>query len=281
MDFIWHDRNAAGMNVHQNGDVVWLSFPGMDKEDWCLNVFSTRMGGTSTGHLASMNLSFGREGPGNEETVRENFRRLGAAAGFAPENLILSDQTHTTNVRRVGRKDRGTGFLRPLNWTDVDGFITDEPECVLSTFYADCVPLYFADPRHRAIGLSHSGWRGTAQKMGAQTIRAMGEAFGTRPEDLRCGIGPSICRDSYEVGEDVAGYFREEFLVDRGNGKFLLDLWAANKAVLIEAGVRAEHIEISNLCTACNPDLLFSHRASRGRRGNLGAFLMIRQTDSP
>ena len=87
--------------------------------------------------------------------------------------------------------------------------------------------------------------------------------------------------DAESDREDVAGYFREEFLVDRGNGKFLLDLWAANKAVLIEAGVRAEHIEISNLCTACNPDLLFSHRASRGRRGNLGAFLMIRQTDSP
>ena len=157
MDFIWHDQNASRMSVHRNGDVVWLSFPEMDKEDWCLNVFSTRMGGISTGHLASMNLSFGREGPGNEETVRENFRRLGAAAGFAAEDVILSDQTHTTNVRRVGRKDRGSGFLRPLEWTDVDGFITDEPGCVLSTFYADCVPLYFADPRHRAIGLSHSG----------------------------------------------------------------------------------------------------------------------------
>ena len=107
MDFIWHDQNASRMSVHRNGDVVWLSFPEMDKEDWCLNVFSTRMGGISTGHLASMNLSFGREGPGNEETVRENFRRLGAAAGFAAEDVILSDQTHTTNVRRVGRKDRG------------------------------------------------------------------------------------------------------------------------------------------------------------------------------
>ena len=276
MDFIWNDENAPRMSVHRDGEVVWLSFPEMDRESWCLNAFSTRLGGISTGHLASMNLSFGREGSGNEETVRENFRRLGAAAGFSAEDLILSDQTHTTNVRRVGRKDRGSGFSRPLDWKDVDGFITDEPECVLATFYADCVPLYFVDPRHRAIGLSHSGWRGTAQKMGAQTILAMREAFGTRPEDLLCGIGPSICQDSYEVGEDVAGYFREEFLKDKGNGKYLLDLWAANKAVLMEAGVPEEHIEISNLCTAANPDLLFSHRASKGKRGNLGAFLMIR-----
>lgn len=276
MDFIWHDQNAPRMNVHQSGEVVWLSFPRMDQESWCLNAFSTRLGGISKGHLASMNLSFGREGSGNEETVRENFRRLGSAAGFSAENLILSDQTHTTNVRRVGKNDRGNGFLRPLEWKDVDDFITDEPECVLSTFYADCVPLYFVDPRHRAIGLSHSGWRGTAQKMGAQTIRSMEEAFGTDPEDLLCGIGPSICQDSYEVGEDVAGYFREEFLKDRGNGKYLLDLWAANKAVLMEAGVREENIEISNLCTATNPDILFSHRASKGKRGNLGAFLMIR-----
>ncbi|MDO4805366.1 MAG: polyphenol oxidase family protein, partial [Lachnospiraceae bacterium] len=179
--------------------------------------------------------------------------------------------------RKVGRGDCGSGFLRPLAWRDVDGFITDEPGCVLSTFYADCVPLFFADPVHRAIGLSHSGWRGTANGIGMVTVDAMTREFGTNPADLICGIGPSICRDCYEVGEDVARYFTASCLCasETDSDKYYLDLWEANKAILLGAGVREENITLPNLCTACNSDLLFSHRASKGRRGNLGAFLAI------
>lgn len=274
--FKWKNDSAPKLNVHSKNGVVWLSYPSFDRELWLVNAFSTRLGGVSTGDQATMNLSFKQEP--SADNVHENFRRFADAVGFSTEDLILSDQTHTTNVLRVGRSDRGKGLLCPIDWHDIDGFITNEPGCAISTYYADCVPLYFVDPVHKAIGLSHSGWKGTAHAMGKVTVEAMTREFGTDPADLLCGIGPSICQDSYEVGEDVAHFFDESFLRKSTirPGKYYLDLWAANKAVLMGAGVREENITLPNLCTACNADLLFSHRASKGKRGNLGAFLMIR-----
>ena len=152
------------------------------------------------------------------------------------------------------------------------------------TFYADCVPLYFVDRTHRAIGLSHSGWRGTVKAMGQETIKAMKEAFGTRPEDLVVCIGPSICADCYEVGPEVAEEFAQAFsqtchsaiLEKKPDGKYQLDLWRANQIVLEEAGLKPENISVTNICTHCNPDLLFSHRRSAERRGNLCAFLCLK-----
>ena len=164
----------------------------------------------------------------------------------------------------------------------MDGLITDVPGLMLATFYADCVPLYFVDTKHRAIGLSHSGWRGTVNRMGRATLKAMAEAYGTVPEDVWCAIGPSICQDCYEVSEDVASAFAKEFsgheceiLIEKGGGKYQLDLWKSNEIVLRDAGILPEHLAVTNLCTCCNPNLLFSHRASHGKRGNLGAFLKL------
>lgn len=246
--------------------------------------FTTRAGGVSHGVCGSLNLSFSRgDAP---EAVRENFRRVAEAFGVKPERIVCSMQTHTTNVRRVKATDGGAGVTRPLPWSDVDGLITDEPNVVLGTFYADCVPLYFVDPVHRAIGLSHSGWRGTVNRMGAVTVRAMGDAFGTRPEELLCAIGPSICQDCYEVGWDVAEQFYTEFPQESGSilkecgGKYRLNLWEANRQVLCAAGVCASRIQTTDICTCCNPHNLFSHRYTKGKRGNLGAFLMLRGRES-
>ena len=180
-------------------------------------------------------------------------------------------------------EDAGNGLTREREFHDIDGLITDVPGLVLSTFYADCVPLYFVDPVHRAIGLSHSGWRGTVNRMGKATIEAMRREYGSRPEELCCAIGPSICQDCYEVSGDVAMEFEQAFaghereiLLAKENGKYQLDLWKANEIVLLDAGVLPEHLEITDICTCCNPDLLFSHRASHGKRGNLGAFLCLK-----
>lgn len=154
---------------------------------------------------------------------------------------------------------------------------------MLATFYADCVPLYFVDTVHRAVGLSHSGWRGTVGRMGMHTLRAMADAFGTAPADVLCAVGPSICRECYEVSRDVAEEFQACFgenaqkLLFPGKGeKYQLDLWEANRQVLLDAGVPENQIIMPNICTCCNSRLLFSHRATGGRRGNLGAFLCIK-----
>ena len=262
--------------------VPLLHFPLLEKCSFITHAFTTRMGGVSTGDCTSMNLSFTRGD--DEAAVRENYRRIAAALGTDAKQFVCSDQTHTTNVRRVTKADAGKGVVIPKDYTDVDGLITNEPGIVLSTFYADCVPLYFVDPVHRAIGLSHSGWRGTVNKMGQVTIEAMKREFGSKPEELYCAIGPSICQDCYEISRDVAEEFMKAFpkhvndiLIQKSEEKFQLDLWKANEIVMLESGVLPEHLAVTNICTCCNPTELFSHRASKGKRGNLAAFLMIKK----
>lgn len=274
LEEVWCE-NGAGSTL------PLLKYPLLEQTGIVEHCFTTRIGGVSKGIYESLNLSFTR---GDEDAaVRENFRRLAGAMETDVSKFVFTDQTHTTNVRRVTAEDAGKGIVKERDYTDIDGLITNEPGLVLSTFYADCVPLYFVDPVHRAIGMSHSGWKGTVGKMGAATITAMKREFGTEAKDLVCAIGPSICQDCYEVSEDVADAFKEAFpghadeiLLDKKNGKYQLDLWRTNEIVLTEAGVLKENIAVTNICTCCNPDLLFSHRASHGKRGNLGAFIYLR-----
>ncbi len=267
--------------LHRNvsGDMEYLTFPSLEETGMVRHLFSTRTGGVSEGIFASMNLSYARGD--RKEAVDENFRRVAAVLGCGVGDFVCSDQTHTVNVRRVTESDKGKGVTVPKDYTDVDGLITDEKGIVLATFYADCVPLYLADTKNRAIGLSHSGWRGTAGRMGARTLEAMKESFGTEAKDVVAAVGPSICGDCYEISGDVAQRFRQEFpqeewedfLVPKGGDKYLLDLWKANYYVFLAAGVPAGNIHVTDICTCCNPEYLFSHRASHGKRGNLGAFL--------
>lgn len=259
-----------------------FQYPAIEDTGIVKHGFSTRLGGVSEGIFSTLNLSFSRGD--DRAAVEENYRRLAVALDVKYESFVFSDQTHTTNVVRVSKEDAGNGLLYPQKFKDVDGMICKEPGVTLTTFYADCVPLFFIDPVQKAIGLSHSGWRGTVGKMGAETIRRMGVEFRTKPEDLICAIGPSICQDCYEISEDVAEEFKKAFkgkekqlLISRENHKYQLDLWKANEIVLMEAGVLKEHITTTNICTCCNPTLLFSHRASQGKRGNLGAFLAIKE----
>lgn len=168
---------------------------------------------------------------------------------------------------------------------ETDGLITDVPGICLVTFFADCVPLYFVDPVKRAIGLSHSGWRGTVNKMGKVTVEKMTEVFGSAPGDILAAIGPSICQDCYEVSADVIEKFKENFeeelwsklFYERENGKYQLNLWEANRQVFLEAGISEDHMAVTNLCTHCNPDILFSHRMTGNKRGNLSAFLALKR----
>lgn len=268
---------------HIVNDVPYLEFPLLSETGIVRHGFSTRLGGVSKGVCSSLNLSFSR---GDQEAaVKENFRRIADAIGVAYDSMVFSRQTHTANVRVVKVKDRGKGITRPLDYDEVDGMITNEPGICLATFYADCVPLFFVDPVNRAIGLTHSGWRGTVGKIGRETLSAMQREYGTRPEDVRAAIGPSICQDCYEVSEDVVEQFRLHFAEEvwselfyaKVNGKYQLNLWKANEHILRDCGIKREHLAVTNLCTCCNERLLFSHRASQGKRGNLGAFLALKE----
>ena len=266
-----------------SGDVPVIQFKSFRDLSWLTHGFSTRMGGVSKTPFDSMNLSFTR---GDDETdVMENFRRFGKAIGVSDSQMVFSDQTHTANVGIVTEEDLGKGILKPKDYTDIDGLVTNCPGACLVTFYADCVPLFFADPVRKVIGLSHSGWRGTAAAIGRETVEMMGHQFGSRPEDIIAAIGPSICGDCYEVSEDVAQVFRQQFrteqsdtfLTEKGGGKYMLDLWKVNAYILLDSGILPEHLSVTDICTCCNSDLLWSPRKTGGVRGSLAAFLMIRE----
>lgn len=277
-----YKNTEAVIEERWNQEVMYLVYPLLEKTGIVKHGFSTRIGGVSKEHLGTMNLSFSRGD--DAEAVRENYRRMANALDVSYDSFVFSQQTHTTNVRTVTVDDRGKGILHPLDYQDVDGLITNVPGLCLSTFYADCVPLYFVDPVHRAIGLSHSGWRGTVGRMGQVTLQRMTEEYGTDPSDVIAAIGPSICQDCYEVSEDVIEQFQsafsqehwDELYYKKENGKYQLNLWKANEIVMLEAGVKKENIAVTNICTCCNSDILFSHRASQGKRGNLAAFLSLK-----
>ena len=278
--------------ILSQGSVPVIRFPAFVSMDFLEHGFSTRMGGVSTGDFASMNLSFSRGD--DSQLVLENFRRFGQAVNMDDKDMVFSDQTHTTNIRIVTEADKGKVIIKQKDYRDIDGLITDCPGVPLVTFFADCVPLFFADPQKKVIAASHSGWRGSANRMGQKTVDAMCDRFGCLRENIQAVIGPSICQDCYEVSEDVADAFRQTFkgcpdilktilkpssktLAQDKNGKYQLDLWAANRAILLDAGLIPEHIHTAGLCTRCHSDLLWSHRAQGSRRGSLAGFIMIRK----
>ena len=266
------------LKINQKGEIGYLTFPAFEQTGVVEHLFSTRCGGVSEGIFGTMNLSYTRGD--KKEAVDENYRRIAEVLGCEPADIVCSDQTHTTNIRKVTKADCGKGVVYEKDYTDVDGLITDEVGIALATFYADCVPLYFVDPKKRVIGLAHSGWRGTVGRIGAKMIAMMTEEYGCRKEDILAAVGPSICQDCYEVSEDVASAFRKEFgeeVLAEGKepGKYQLDLWKANELAFLQAGLLPEQITVTDICTCCNSELLFSHRASKGQRGNLGAFLKL------
>ena len=230
--------------IREDNGVPRISYLSLEKYPWLFNGFSTRIGGVSTGYYGSMNLAF--TVGDDRENVLENYRLFGDSVGISREQMVFSDQQHTTNVMEVTKEHLGEGILRPRSFRDIDGIMTNEPGVCLVTSYADCVPLYFVDPVHKAIALSHSGWRGTIGNICQKTVDEMKRLYNSSPSELITCIGPSICADCYEVGSDVADVFLESYGPDSGvvlphnagvPGKYRLDLTAANFLNMQKAGI--------------------------------------------
>lgn len=297
------DRQMPVLKLQSRGNVPVLVFPGLESCGFVDHLYSTRGGGVSDGIFANMNFS--KNLGDDPEKVTENFKRIAGALSCRYEDLTSTRQTHTTNIITVREEDRGKGISREPDYQDVDGLVTNVPGITLAVYTADCVPVYFVDPVHKAIGLAHSGWRGTAGNMAGKMVERMRQEYGTNPEELLTAIGPSICQSCYEVDDTVAGTFQTlmgdcerdlQILAERSaypvcmnkgmrhpveqgrvEGKYQLDLWLVNMILLLRAGVLPEKMEVTDLCTCHNPRLLFSHRASQGKRGNMGGFLKIRK----
>ena len=273
--------------LNRNNGVEYLTYSRLENIPFIKHAFSTKEGGVSEGIFSTMNLSFTR---GDDiDKVKENYRRFFDAVGFALNNMVMSDQIHETDIMKIDEKkineiNEESEGIEDRVCKNIDGLITDLLNVPLVTFYADCVPLYFVDTVNKAIGLSHSGWRGTVKGMGIKTVEAMVREYGSNPENIVAVVGPSICQECYEVSKDVVDELHKEYddkfdvssiYYEKENGKMQLNLWEANRQILLLAGLKSENIVISNVCTSCHSDLLFSHRKTNGKRGNLIAVMEI------
>ena len=239
--------------------------------------FTTRLGGVSTGHVASLNLGMNRDT--NPENVVKNYHILANAVGFDPKKLVLTLQTHSDIVRTVTCRD-AAGFDHH-NYPECDALVTNDPGTALFVFTADCTPVLLFDPVTGAVGAAHAGWRGTAAKIAAKTAQKMMEQFGCKRSDLRAAIGPNIAACCFETDRDVPDAMLAAYgdavlpFISQKGEKYFLDLKQINALSLRELGIR--HIEISDACTACHPDLFWSHRITGGHRGSQGAVIVCKE----
>jgi len=274
----WRDaRRGYSYKEHQGVGIYTL--PAFDAFEGLRHGFSARMGGVSPGHLHSLNLSFTREEE-NRGNVMQNYRIFCQAAGIAEDSMVMDSFAHGTVVRRVDRADAGRGYSRaPL--PACDALITDDAFITLVTGHADCMAIYFYDPVRRCIGLAHAGWRGALGRIGESVVRAMRESFGTQPEQLCAGIGPSICADCFEVGADLADAFEAAFpdtpcARRMADGKARVDLWMVALRQLMDAGLKAENLSLMGVCSF-EDGRLYSHRRDHGLTGGMAAFLSLKQ----
>lgn len=270
----------TAFEIVRKDKLVYLSIQAFEETGLVKHCFTTRVGGVSKGIYNSLNTSLDKDDM--EDNVRRNLNIICSAIGIDYNRLVLTDQTHEDTIRVVTEADIGKGITVPSDITNTDGLMTNVSGIPLITFYADCVPLFFLDKRNRAIAVTHSGWKGTVLKIGAKTIKQMAAVYGTKPEDCLVGIGPSIEMKCFEVGQEVAEQFSESFkncpqiIEPLGKGKYVVDLWEANKFMLMELGIPENNITVSGFCTKCNEELFFSYRRDKGRTGSLSAIMELR-----
>lgn len=273
---------SKNMTLHISRGVPYYTF-NLPPEANCFELtVSTRRGGVSAdADLKSLNL--GTSTDDKWENVVQNYRIFCNATDYDIEKLVLAKQTHSCNVRIVTEKDAGKGVLIDRDYTDIDALITNIPGITPVIHTADCVPVALMDTKNLAIGNAHCGWRGTFGSLAAKTLDAMKTEFGTNAENIVAAIGPCICVDCYEVSRELYDSFMENFGYDEyiiaKEDRYYLNLPYINRQILIDAGVKAENIIVSDICTCCNKKDMFSHRGQGPGRGILGTFLKIKDRE--
>ncbi|VBB06199.1 multi-copper polyphenol oxidoreductase laccase [Lucifera butyrica] len=265
--------------LQQADNGVWFGmFPHLLRKG-IVHGISTRLGGTSLPPYATLNL--GLHVGDDAERVRENRQRFCQALEIEAERVVNAEQVHGDKVFLVTDRETGRGARDYAGAIKgADALITNSPNVPLMLFFADCVPVLIVDPIHRAVGISHAGWKGTVAKIAQKTVLAMQRHFATTAADCLVGIGPSIGPCCYEVDEVVLSKLKENFiawrdLVEPSGERWRLDLWQANRLQLEEIGVPSGQIVISEVCTNCNTELFFSHRGEKGCTGRIGAVVML------
>ena len=243
------------------------------------HAFTTRLGGVSEGMYAALNLRFSCDDA--RENVIENYRLLCAAIGVDAERAVPTHQLHHDHIRIVTEEDAGKLFCKPRDYEDVDGLITNVAEIPLFIYSADCGITLLHDPVTRCIGAVHSGWRGVALGILPKTAEAMCRVYGAKPENIRIAMGAGIGQCCFETDSDVPDAMRDaigaaaEPFMERRGEKWHIDLRGINVYRLRQIGISEEQIDLLPLCTACNPDLYWSHRLTGNSRGVQGAVISL------
>ena len=268
------------MKLNKKGDLQYYTFENIEKTNIVKHCFSTKFGGVSSGCYESMNLAFRED---SRENVIKNYEIICSGIGLDYKNVVFASQIHDDKVYKVTKNDIGKGLLKESDIKGYDALITNEKDIVLVTFYADCVPIFIVDYKNRAIGMAHSGWRGTVKEIGVRTIEKMAKEYGSNPKDLIIGIAPSISKCCFQVGSEVVDVFKKELPFskdfisdDTVKDKFKIDLQSIIKQSLINNGVLENNIEISGICTMCNSDTFFSHRVMGNNRGSLAGLISLK-----
>ncbi len=262
-----------------NSPISYICSPLFEKHG-VSHMFTRRAGGVSTGVYSSLNFAAGSGVPADSwDNVVENHRRAAAVFGMRAEDICRSYQTHTVKVIAVNSEHRGTGLTKPPFSEGVDGLVCAERGVLLSVRGADCVTVLLYDVKNKICGACHSGWRGTAGGIVANTVLEMCR-LGASRSDIIAAIGPSVGGCCYRVNEDVY----TEFI--KANGDFAdcfrqsedglyLNLQEAITQTLIKSGVGYENISDCGECTVCNGNNYFSHRTSGVMRGTMAAFITV------
>lgn len=259
---------------------IWHGKFSIFPEDLVTHAVSTRLGGVSKKPYESLNLAF--HVGDNAEAVRENRLLFAHSLLLNAKDIVSPKQVHGTHVMRIGKEHAGLGakdYESAID--DTDALITNEPNLPILLCFADCTPIIFVDPEKKVVGIAHAGWKGTAGRIAAKTVEAMRENFGSMPDKILAAIGPSISKSVYEIGEDVAKIFQENFsysdkFLTKTENKYRLDLWEANRKILLEAGVRAYNIEIAGVCVYEENSWYYSYRKENGTTGRIGAIIALK-----
>ena len=277
-------HTGSPLTIAENG-AAWIAVPEWSAFDWLWHGFSTRRGGVSRVYLPENageddiagELNLGFTSADLPENVRENrLRFVDAATGSRETPLAAVRQVHSNrSVVVCVDPAETTGTV-----SEADGMMTAEPGVLLGIQTADCIPVLVADPVKRAIAAFHAGWRGTVERIVELGVARMAQEFGSDPADLFAAIGPGIGSCCYTVGDEVLGRFDANFsyadqLFLRSGDDLRLDLTEANRRQLLSAGLAANAIAAVGGCTACQPELFYSHRASAGHAGRMMAVIGI------
>ncbi|CDQ40198.1 MULTISPECIES: peptidoglycan editing factor PgeF [Virgibacillus] len=237
--------------------------------------FTTRNGGVSSAPYQSLNGGLHvNDDPYHVLTNRE---RVGEHLGFPLDKWVCGEQVHQTNIKVIEDTDKGKGASELSTAIQgVDGLITNKTDILCTAFFADCVPLFFYDPKTSFVGIAHAGWKGTVNQIGVEMVSALKQQ-GVISSNLMVAIGPCITKNYYEVDQHVINHipleWRENAVSSREGGRYLLDLKQLNIDILLQAGVLRNNIDVTNYCTFRDEDLFFSHRRDHGRTGRMLGFI--------